>query len=172
VHPPLSLSGTDLEYFSTIAAAEDQLNFITRLAPPYFAWDDDQPPATNVLGALLRAHYHLTQATLYRPFVWKALEISAGRSLSTRLGSTIICDFKEGIEIPGLNIGATVIEEICPEYREYLGKCIKAITQGLTAFHGLGDPGEERLIVPNVWGIAHRYISYRILFGNFTTKGI
>lgn len=120
-------------------------------------WDENDPPATDILGARLRAKYYGAEVITYRSFILKILINSAENS--PRLGATVLNEYKTNIIDPTIDTHATRKEDLNALVYEYAQRCIKALIKSTTAFHGLGDPGHERLIVTNVWGTAHAYVS-------------
>lgn len=151
-------SGPNPKHFATVEAAEQSLNQIHIFAPN-LQWNEDDPPATEILHARLRAKYYGAQVITYRHFVLKILEQSAARH-STRQGEAISGEFREGIQgVPKINAYAKTIDEVHGKVHDYAKNCIGALIKSTEAFHGLGDPGEKRLIVTNVWGTAHAYVS-------------
>lgn len=112
-------------------------------------WDEDEPPADEILGARLRAKYYGALVVTYRDFLLKILEHSAAKSSAF---DQISSDFKHGIEAT-----ETLVDEIPTPVLEYAKACIRALIKSTTAFHGL--PQDKRLIVTNVWGTAHAYVT-------------
>jgi hypothetical protein len=104
-------------------------------------WTDNDPLATDILSARLRAKFYGAQVITYR------------RSLQP--GETISENYVREIGAPAVNKDATRIDEIDPKVLDYAKKCIKALINSTKAFHGLGNPGKVRLIVTNIWGTAH-----------------
>jgi len=104
-----------------------------------FRWTKDSPLAADILSARLRAKYYGAQVISYRAFLLKILEASGS-------GFKISEDFIEDVHISDT------------KNMEYAEKCIEALINSTTAFHGLGDPGKERLLVTNIWGTAHAYV--------------
>jgi hypothetical protein len=125
---------------------------------PRMKWDEEAgEPADGILSARLRAKFYGAKVITYRHFVLRILEHSAAKS--ARPGEQISTDFKVGIDVPTINRNATTMEDIDSKAMDYAKKCIKALIHSTTAFHGLGDPGKDRLIVTNVWGTAHAYVA-------------
>lgn len=136
------------EHFPTIEACQQNLNTIEKWAP-LFVWDVDRgDPATDILGARLRAKYYGAQVITYRHFVIKLLEISS------KTGEQVSEEFKSTISAPSITKG-TKIEDLDPKVFDFARNGIKALIHSTTAFHGLGDPGRDRVIVTNIWGTAH-----------------
>jgi hypothetical protein len=116
-------------------------------------WDvDNGEMATDILGARLRAKYYGAQVITYRHFVIKILEMSSTPSTSTEQVSN---EFRDGVEAPRVDRNATKIEDIDQKVLEYARNGLKALIHSTRAFHGVGDPAIDRLIVTNVWGTAH-----------------
>jgi hypothetical protein len=134
-------------HFPTIEACQENLNTIASWAPG-FTWDADKgEPATDILGARLRAKYYGAQVITYRGFILKILEMSSKGDG----GGTVTEDFKENISAPVVMGG----KELEPKAMQFARNGIKALIYSTKAFHGLGDPGRERVIITNIWGTAH-----------------
>ena len=76
--------------------------------------------------------------------------------MQSREVKEIINEYKSGIialEIDTTN--GSRKEEPDPEYLKLAERGIEALIKNTTAFHGLSDPGDNRLVVTNVWGTAH-----------------
>jgi hypothetical protein len=124
-------------------------------------WDVNKGEmAKDILGARLRAKYYGAQVITYRHFVLKILEMSSTPSPATEQVSN---EFISGVEAPRVNRNATKVQDIDNKVLEYARNGLKALIHSTRAFHGLGDPGTERLIVTNVWGTAHAYVDLDIL---------
>lgn len=124
------------------------LDTITSYAP-LFVWDTEKgDPANDILGARLRAKYYGAQVITYRHFVLKILE------KSSKVGEQVSDEFKANVSAPVVMNG-TRIEDFTPKVLAYARNGIKALIHSTKAFHGLGNPGHDRLIVTNVWGTAH-----------------
>lgn len=133
------------DHFPTIEACQENLNTI-KLFAPLFAWDAEQgEPATTILGARLRAKYYGAQVITFRHFVLKILE------MSSKGGDNVSEEFKANISAPAIGD----LKELDFKVMQFARNGIKALINSTRAFHGLGDPGSERIIVTNVWGTAH-----------------
>jgi hypothetical protein len=149
---PAVLASKEIKHFPTIEASQGNLNIIDRVAPN-MVWDvDNGEMATDILGARLRAKYYGAQVITYRHFVIKILEMSSTPSTSTEQVSN---EFRDGVEAPRVDRNATKIEDIDQKVLEYARNGLKALIHSTRAFHGVGDPAIDRLIVTNVWGTAH-----------------
>jgi hypothetical protein len=146
-------------HFPTIEACQENLNNVPQFAPN-MAWNESDPPAHEILGARLRAKYYGAQVITYRHFVLRILEHSAAKKAMPGRQE----EFKSGIQgLPNMKMNNG--GDIDSKALEYAHNCIKALIKSTTAFHGLGDPGKDRLIVTNIWGTAHAYVySYRQLY--------
>lgn len=133
------------DHFPTIEACQENLNTIAKWAP-LFAWNDEKGElASDLLSARLRAKYYGAQVITYRSFVIKILE------MSSKGGEVITEEFKANISAPAVMDG----KELDYKVIEFARNGIKALINSTKAFHGLGDPGRERIIVTNIWGTAH-----------------
>lgn len=127
---------------------------IKRLAPN-LAWEEGDPPAKDILGARLRAKFFGAEVITYRSFVLKILVNSAAKSPKSSTVN-VIQEYKANIgDLGGAITRTTRVEDIDPKVWGYAKRCIKALFNSTKAFHRLGDPGRERLIVTNIWGTAH-----------------
>jgi hypothetical protein len=145
--------GKEPKRFATIEACEDSLSSIPVWAPN-MRWNEEDPPATDILGARLRAKYYGAQVITYRHFVLKILDYCASKEKNIP-SDTVNTEFVDGIRVPNISKGINGAEGIDPRVLKYAKLCIKALISSTTAFHGLGDPGRHRPIVTNIWGTAH-----------------
>lgn len=126
-------------------------------------WMVDQPESPNdILGARLRAKYYGAQVITYRPFVLQVLERSEPPSLESSHNVTeqISDEYLSEVKAPVVKHDIKDIKDIDPKALEYVRLGLQALIKSTTAFHGLGHPGEKRIIVTNVWGTAHAYVHY------------
>lgn len=144
-------------YYPTIEAVEANLESI-KSSTQRMNWHEDDPPATDILGARLRAKYYGAEVITYRSFVLKILIGSTENSPKIGATSLVLNQFKS--EITDVISDPTRKEQLNPKIVRYAQRCIQALVKSTTAFHGLGDPGKERLVVTNIWGTAHAYVSY------------
>jgi hypothetical protein len=136
-------------------------------------WNDGDPPATDVLRARFRAKYYGAKVITYRPFLEMVLNNSSAQRAKERAARESVHEspqpkkyqeefsgeqYKKGIGgVPEITSDASV-DEISQRVRDYAHAGITALINSTTAFHGLGDPRKQRLIVTNVWGTAHAYV--------------
>ena len=119
--------------FTNITNAEANLEGIIALNK---SWDvDPMELARDMLGARFRAKCYGAQVITYRPFVLKILDG--------------LVDSNGHCQLP------LCLEEFYPHVLAYARKGIRALIDSTRAFHGLGDPSRQRLIVTNIWGTAH-----------------
>ncbi|EJP61592.1 C6 zinc finger domain-containing protein [Beauveria bassiana ARSEF 2860] len=104
---------------------------------PSFAFREDDPPASDILSARLRAKYWGAQVLTYRPFLRQILQHSFVENHSTNE------------QLPSVKFRA---EFEAPQLLVFARKAIKALIESTRAFHGLG---EKRPIITNVFGTAH-----------------
>jgi hypothetical protein len=150
---PSVFASNQPRHFPTIDASEASLEYMDKIAPQ-MKWDEEKgEPARDILHARLRAKFYGAKVITYRPFVLKILANSAEKS--PRPGERVSNEFRIDVDVPAINANATSLEEIDPKAMEYAKKCIMALLHSTSAFHKVGDPGTERLIVTNVWGTAH-----------------
>ena len=131
---------------------------------------DDDPPATDILTARFRAKYWGAKVITYRPFIEMILEHSSKKRAKKRAQGLQESPqprqhqefasgrYKTGIDVSRINDNATRLEDLPNPIKDYAKAGIKALINSTTAFHGLGDPTKQRLIVTNVFGTAHAYV--------------
>lgn len=140
--------------FHNVRTALDNFAWI----PAQFAFKLDDPPATEILHARLRAKYWGSEVITYRPFVKQILNFSHKLAHSPPeteplppLDPTDL-DVHGKAVIPSIPPNARHVDEINPIIIEFAQTCIRALIESTRAFHGLG---EARLIVTNIFGTAH-----------------
>lgn len=128
-------------HFALVKACEAMLNTINIIAPN-LKWDekdDNDPYATGMLAARLRAKFYGARVITYRDFVLQILQQSF--------------DAQNRDSFAGSSDPETPTDPIIIQYAE---QCIKALIKSTVAFHGVvGDVGRDRLIVTNIWGTVH-----------------
>lgn len=125
------------------------LNNINIIAPN-FGWDqkdENNPYASDILGARLRAKFYGARVITYRDFLLKILRRSSEGSNPDQQHSNNISR--------GLAPTSSTDTDIEPITIQYAELCIKALIKSTMSFHGLGNPTVKRLIVTNIWGTAH-----------------
>lgn len=127
-----------------------------RFVPPEFKFNDNDPPANDILAARLRAKYWGAQVITYRPFIRQILE-SSHRGLP--FASPLPVSGGNNNLAGGEPAGATVSpiesrssQEHSEEVIQNAAKGIRALIESTRAFHGVPD---RRFIITNVFGTAH-----------------
>jgi hypothetical protein len=125
------------------------------MLPPDLNWIDDEPPPKGVLSARLRAKYWETRYLVNRPFLDYALHImpyvKEGRTVEEG-ALDVNRKPRDKAEIHLFKAIELVREgEIWAACR----RCIEAAMQSTVALDGVPD----RLIVTNIHGTAHKYVS-------------
>lgn len=117
---------------------------------PSFAFKEDDPPASDILSARLRAKYWGAQVLTYRPFLRQMLQFSFVKNHpATGLPSS---EFRAEVEAPRIDPHARNVQDLDPHILVLARKAIKALIESTRAFHGLG---EMRPIITSVFGTAH-----------------
>ncbi|KAI2620314.1 hypothetical protein GGS26DRAFT_584335 [Hypomontagnella submonticulosa] len=111
-----------------------------RWVPSSYLWDDEDPPASDILGARLRAKYWGSQVILYRPFLRAILE----REL---FPNHYQADSPENQDNDDLR------RHVDGRIMGYAAAAIHALVESTRAFHGI--PRSQRIIITNVFGTAH-----------------
>lgn len=111
-----------------------------RFVPPEFKFNHNDPPATDILAARLRAKYWGAQVITYRPFIRQILDYNH----KVRTQSPTAPDFGSA--------GASAINNNTDEVIDNAEKGIRALIESTRAFHGIK---EERFVITNVFGTAH-----------------
>ncbi|ESZ96001.1 hypothetical protein SBOR_3621 [Sclerotinia borealis F-4128] len=140
----------DTNQFGSIVTAEDFL-YQWKGAGATTSWHENDPPATDILTARMRAKYYGAQVITYRNFILKILDHSHAVS-SSNMVERDLDDLRNGVEVPSINKCAASGAEIDQQALNYAKKGIQALVNSTRAFHGLG---EGRLLVTNPWGTAH-----------------
>jgi len=119
--------------------------------PLEFKFDQDDPPATDILAARLRAKYYGALVITFRPFIRQVVQFNLHRT-TLHSPAPISGDFRSELTVPVIGPEATTENDIDPLIIEYAKKGIQALIQSTKAFHGLGP---QRFIITNVFGTAH-----------------
>ncbi|KAH7326067.1 hypothetical protein B0I35DRAFT_125234 [Stachybotrys elegans] len=143
---------TGLDKFRNVDLVSDAVSGMQWVALS-FAFKEDDPPATDILAARLRAKYWGAQVITYRPFIRQILAFSHKIRNSPRSPTLHSrSEFKQGIIAPVINPNAKVVSDIDPGVVELAKKGLKALVESTRAFHGLDC---TRPIITNVFGTAH-----------------
>ncbi|KAM0285648.1 hypothetical protein ACHAQH_001354 [Verticillium albo-atrum] len=121
--------------------------------PSMFRFSPDDPPATDMLAARLRAKYWGFQVITLRPFVKMMLDFTCRLRDNDMSDTAMFAEtkFNKNVQAPHIEAGTTSHADINPEVVEYAREGIRALVQSTMAFHGLGD---GRLILTNFFGTA------------------
>ena len=126
-----------------------------KFVPPEFRFHEEDPPATDILAARLRAKYWGAQVITFRPFIKQILHFNVQKS-ATDSPVPALGDFRSDLAVPVIGPEVTTEKDIDARVIEYARKGIFALIQSTRAFHGLGP---QRFIITNVFGTAHAYVS-------------
>lgn len=118
--------------------------------PDDYKWNQDEPPAPDILSARLRAKYWGSQVIIYRVYIRAILEADAASP--PLLGSRPLQ--REDWEAMGLNHGSQIPPtNVGPRILNFARLGIDALIESTRAFHGMDS--SQRLIITNVFGTAH-----------------
>ncbi|KKA29624.1 hypothetical protein TD95_000703 [Thielaviopsis punctulata] len=117
---------------------------------PNFRFDEDDPPATDILAARLRAKYWGAQVITYRPFLKQILDF--GSKMQNGHSYCAVSEFRPGVEAPIISPKTESYDDISDKIKEYAQMAIRALVESTQAFHNLGP---KRPIITNVFGTAH-----------------
>lgn len=117
-----------------------------RWVPKEFSFNENDPPAGDILAARLRAKYWGAQVITYRRYVRGILEFNFHKSM----GHESTMPPHEYRDVVAPVIGPN--NEIQPHAIEYASKGVRGLIESTRAFHGLK---EKRFIITNVFGTAH-----------------
>ncbi|KAG4411130.1 hypothetical protein IFR04_015729 [Cadophora malorum] len=149
---PFNSANKTKEHHPTIDASVVNLHAIFNLMSTKMGWNPAEgEPANEILRARLRAKFYGAEVITYRHFILKVLE----RDSAGDAGGQIAPEYLPKFEAPVIRKNVQRIEDLDPKVLHYIECGIKALIFSTKAFHGLGDPGKDRLIVTNVWGTAH-----------------
>lgn len=138
--------------FKNVGLVSDAVSGMHWVAPS-FAFKEDDPPASDILSARLRAKYWGAQVITYRPFIRQILQFSYTLEHNpTSPNLNTMSEFREGIIAPTIDPSARDPGDIDPQVLDLAKKGIKALVESTRAFHGLD---ERRPIITNIFGTAH-----------------
>ncbi|KAI2625016.1 hypothetical protein GGR54DRAFT_546214 [Hypoxylon sp. NC1633] len=118
-------------------------NSRNRWVPASYQWSEKDPPASDILGARLRAKYWGSQVILYRPFLRAILE----REPYPYPDHAVSPDHESAMDYDD------VTPNVDPRIIRYASLAISALVESTRAFHGI--PSSQRIIITNVFGTAH-----------------
>ncbi|KAF6814530.1 hypothetical protein CMUS01_12632 [Colletotrichum musicola] len=136
--------------------------------PPEYHFTEDDPPATNLNEARLRAKYWGTQTLIYRQILKLVLDIGV-RTRKQDEGTTPTSDtagglgvFSHGDARSFIGHSVTTSDELGPQVEEYTKAGLKAFIRSTEAFHGVDS---KRLLVTNIFGTAHAQWGNLLILG-------
>ncbi|KAG5915419.1 hypothetical protein E4U42_008065 [Claviceps africana] len=132
----------------SVADAVSDMKWVTKT----FAFSEDDPPATDLLTARLRAKYWGAQVITYRPFIRQILQWSDSMQNNSSPGKLAMTEFRQGVAAPFIDPSTKSSTEIPEAVKEYAKRGIKALIESTRALHNLGP---ERPIITNIFGTAH-----------------
>ncbi|KAJ4161531.1 uncharacterized protein LMH87_007567 [Akanthomyces muscarius] len=118
---------------------------------PSFAFKEDDPPASDILSARLRAKYWGAQVLTYRPFLRQILQFSFVKNHPTT-GQLPSSEFRAEVEAPRIDPQARNVQDLNPHILVLAQKAIKALVESTRAFHGLDN---KRPVITSVFSTAH-----------------
>lgn len=138
----------DPEVESGIRSIQTELRDARNIwVPKDYKWNEDEPPAPDILSARLRAKYWGSQVIIYRLYIRAILELDGSTSLM--LGGRP--PQPEDWASMGLDFGGP--NNVDPRILNFARLGIHALIESTRAFHGLDS--SQRLIITNVFGTAH-----------------
>ncbi|POS86980.1 hypothetical protein EPUL_002580 [Erysiphe pulchra] len=153
----LAHNKVDQPKFLSIQYVSENLERFDVYAPTMHPMISQSDPPNDILGARLRAKYYGARVITYRPFVLQVLERSeppcpeATQSIKEQISDEYLSEVKA----PIIKHDIKDIKDIDPKALEYVHNGLDGLINSTTAFYGLGHPGENRMIVTNVWVTAH-----------------
>jgi hypothetical protein len=137
-----------------LSGHESVLTYWRETLPPNLRWNDNDPPATDILAARLRAKYWGARYIVNRPFLDYALHIMP----LAKDGLTIESVAKDCNGNPRDKAEIHLFKAIKnmgeKEIWTASKRCIQAAMQSTVALDGV----PERLIITNIHGTAHAYV--------------
>ncbi|XWX00702.1 hypothetical protein V2A60_008723 [Cordyceps javanica] len=141
---PIDITFKDVDL---VSAAVSSMEWVA----PSCNFTEDDPPASDILSARLRAKYWGAQVLTYRPFLRQMLQFSFAQKHPTT-GQPPSSEFHAEIEAPRIDPQARHVQDLDRRTLHHSEKAIKALVESTRAFHGLGD---KRPIITNVFATAH-----------------
>lgn len=138
--------------YKSVELVADAVSGMHWVAPSY-AFKEDDPPASDILSARLRAKYWGAQVITYRPFIKMILQASEGqKQRGPHPDATVATKPQQHGASPMVAPHGGEREEFSPKVVELARRGIRALIESTRAFHGLE---EKRPIITNVFGTAH-----------------
>ena len=117
--------------------------------PLELKWADDEPLATHINDARLRAKYYGAKYIIHRPFLRYALDHEIVFDPDAPNAVNQALDRKNTVMLPPHTAAQTQKNEILESCKE----CVEAAMQSTVAFDSILQ--KRRLIVTNIFGTAH-----------------
>lgn len=118
-----------------------------------YDWDDNEPPATNILDARLRGKFYGARYICLRPYLDYVLHAMRERRAGIELANCAKDAFGK-VRINDLKIFQAIATLPDAEIKRKAQKCIRSAMLSTEAFDGAFAPG-NRLIVTNIMGTSH-----------------
>lgn len=130
---------------------EETLGYWRKQLTKTMGWSNEDPPASDILDARLRAKYWGARYVANRPFLDYALhimpQVKEGRSLES-VATDVHGNPRDKAEIHLFKAIATMSES---DIFTAAKRCVDSAMQSTIAFDGIAD----RLVVTNIHGTAH-----------------
>lgn len=112
----------------------------TLWVPSLFRFNDEDPPANEILAARLRAKYWGAQVIIHRFFIRRILDYNFAQRMRAQNGANAAQD------------GQPTESPLTTDNIQLARRGVQALVESTRAFHGLPD---KRIVVTNVFGTAH-----------------
>lgn len=170
---PLGFDTTNVSEVANAARVHaDILQSWRNLLPPALAWNDDDPPSTDINIARLRAKFYGGHYMILRPFLFMAVhQIKLPPAMSSHTSSP--ASFAETATTPTDSDRSRRLVDLTSDQTNVLDiahNCIKSAIQSTIAFDRVGaEPNsryddyvsrrKDRLILTNIFGTLHAYVA-------------
>ena len=153
LYSPVKLEGPKKSIEEKMLAMQESLaHSREQWVPRQYMWNDDDPPASNILAARLRAKYWGSQVILYRPFLDAMLHPQkSAHGLFVPRPDGLLEDPQ--IDLSDDPVPSNMDRSTWPRALRYARRGVRALVESTRAFHGL-DP-TKRFIVTNHFTTAH-----------------
>lgn len=133
-------------------ASAQELLLSMAWVPQAFKFSENDPPATDMLTARVRAKYWGFHMITLRPFLKMILDFTRRQEEGISGDSTLFPESRHNKHLePCIKAGTKSYEEINPTIITCARGAIFALVRSTQAFHGLG---EDRLVLTNFFGTA------------------
>lgn len=125
--------------------------------PEELKWKDEDPPAQDINDARLRAKFYGAQYIIHRPFLRLTLDNEvADRDAMSPLNNTFT-PLNERRTAPMAPPGVDFDRDVPADILRSAQICVGAAMRSTTAFDNIIQ--HRRLVVTNIFGTAHAYVS-------------